>query len=238
MASPLTYKASDIITDTLQDMGVYAPGEQISDADMARGLVVLNDMIDQWQNEGVFVFSLTTNTINLANGVQSYTIGPGAVRPDRIQSGPGAASLVNGGTTTLVKVVSRMEWTAIQGVSPGGGIPDTLYYDPQYPVGVLNVAPVPNVSGMVMTYYARSPFYSFASYTTSASFSQGTVDGLKSNLSISLKPYFSSIQLDPLIEARAIVSKEFLRTSSITTRARLKSVPSPVAKPAAQTNPA
>lgn len=238
MASPLTFKASDIITDTLHEMGVYSPSESISNADMAQGLITLNDMLDQWQNEGVFIFSLTTNTINLGNQVQTYSIGPGASRPDRIQSGPGAASVSNSGTITPVKVVSRLEWRAIQGVDPGPGIPDTLYYDPQYPVGIFNVAPIPNIGGLVLSWYALQPFYSFAAFTTQASFSQGTVDAMKSNLAIRLKPYFATAQLDVLIGERAVIGKEFLRTSGITTRAKLKSVPSPVGKPAAPANPA
>ena len=245
MTTPIVYKASDIITDTLQDMGVYAPGENISDADMSRGLTVLNDMLDQWQNEGLFIFSLTPQTLNLANQVPTYSIGPvnspstiANGRPSRIQSGPGAASVTFNATTYPVNVVSRMEFDAIQGVDPGGGVPDTLYYDPQSPVGILNTAPTPNANGMVMTFYSLTPFYSFSAYTTSAAFSQGTTDALKSNLSINLKPYFATAQLDPIIGARAVVGKEFLRTSNIITRAKLKSVPSPVGKPAAQSNPA
>lgn len=238
MATPLVFKASDIITDTLQEMGVYSPAENISDADMSQGLKTLNDMMDQWQNEGVFLFSLTTMTQALGNQVQTYIVGPGAVRPDRIQSGPGAASVTSGATVTPVKVVSRLEWTHVQGVDPGGGVPDTLWYDPQYPVGVLNVAPVPNIAGLVLTFYGLQPFYYFATYATSAAFSQGTVDALKSNLAIRLKPYFSTANLDPLVGARAVDGKEFLRTSNITTRSKLKSVPSPVGKPAAQVNPA
>lgn len=237
MGTPLTFKASDIITDMLQKIGVYAPGEQIADSDMSRGLTVLNDMIDQWQNERLFIYALTPVVLTLANTVQSYTIGPvGTIgnivtgRPSAIQGGPGAASVTVGSSTYLVNVVSEIEWGGIESKNPMPGVPDTLYYDNQYPVGVLNVAPVPNAT-MALTFYQLSAFSSFANYSTQASFSQGTVDALKNNLAVTAKPYFTMAQLDPLIAQRAEITKEFIRTSGTTSRARLKRSPSQIGKP-------
>lgn len=239
MAAPLIFKAADIITDALQKIGVYAPGDNITDADMSRGLIVLNDMIDQWQNEPVFIYALTTLTLTLATGAQSYTIGPpGTVanitsgRPTKIQSGPGMASVTFGSNTYQVNVVSEIEWYGVEAKNPPPGIPDTLFYDPQYPVGVLNVAPIPNAI-MALTFYQLSPFSSFASYATQASFSQGTVKALKSNLALFAKPYFTGAQLDPAVAMEAETSKEFLRTSGTTSRARLKRAPSQIGKPTA-----
>lgn len=241
MTTPLVFKASDIITDALQKLGVYAPGEAVSDADMTRGLTCLNDMLDQWQNEYVFVYSLATLTMNLVNGSASYTIGPPGSyativsgRPNKIQAGPGAASVVSGGTTYPVNVVSRLQWSAIQSVDPGPGVPDTLFYDPQYPVGVLNVAPTPNANGMVMTFYSLVPFTLFALQSASAAFFQGTVDALKGNLAIVMKPYFTAAQIDPVVVAMAQSSKEYLRTQGVTSRAMLKRSPSPIGKPSSQ----
>lgn len=234
MTAPGIFKASDIITDALQKLGVYSPSEQIADSDMARGLIVLNDMIDQWQNEFVFIYSLTTYTINLAVGVQSYPIGPpGYIRPNRIQNGPGGASATLGSSTYSINVVSVLEWGGVQGVDPGRGIPDTMYYDPQYPVGMLNLAPVPNVA-MVLSFYSFTPFYSFANYSTSAAFSHGTIDALKDNLAVYAKPYFMTAQLDPIIASRAETTKEFLRTTGTISRALIRRSPSDIGKPPAQ----
>lgn len=240
MTAPLTFTANLIITDALQKLGIYAPAEQVSDADMARGLVVLNDMLDQWQNESVFIYSLTTTALNLQATAASYTIGPPGTmaniatgRPNKIQQGPGAASVLAAGTTYNVNVISALEWSCIQSIAPASGIPDTLFYDPQYPVGVLNVSPTPNAA-MVLTFYQLIAFTSFATSATSAAFAQGTVDALKNNLAVNLKPYFSSAQLDPVIVARSETSKEFLRTQSVVSRAMLKRAVSPVAKPSSK----
>lgn len=237
MPAPITYSASDIITDALQKLGVYSSVESVTDADMARCLKILNDMLDGWQNEFMFLFSLTAVPVTLQNGAISYTIGPPGApaniqtgRPTAIQTGPGAASVVDGATTYPVNVISGLEWSAIS-ASPIQGIPDTLYYDAQYPVGVLNVSPTPNKNGLVLTFYKQVPFYSFADYSTKYAFSQGSADALKTNLAVSAKPYFASAQIDPLIPAQATKGKEFLRTTGVTSRAMLKRAPNPIGKP-------
>lgn len=237
MTAPQTYSATDIITDVLQKLGIYAPGESVAASDMVRGFTTLNDMLDQWQNEYLFVFSLTTTTLTLQNQAGAYTIGPtGSAtniptgRPNKIQMGAGAASVTIGSVTTPVNVVSQLEWSAIQSVDPGVGVPDTLFYDPQYPAGVLNVAPTPNAA-MALSFYQLVPFTSFPNLNTAYAFSQGTADALKCNLAVCAKPYFNNAQIDPAVVVRSETSKEFLRTTGVTSRAMLKRSPSPVGKP-------
>lgn len=238
--TPLAYTATSVITDALEKLGVYAPGEQIPTADLNRGLSTLNEMIDQWQNEKITLYSLVTQTINLSNGKPVYSIGPkGAVadittgRPDKIQMGPGAGQVVYSGTTYPLDIVSQLEWSAIQSRNSGGGVPDTLFYDPQYPVGILNFAPSPNQAGMVATFYTQKPFIYFTNLNTSGQFSQGTIDTLQTNLAVSLKPYFSEGQVSQELAGMAQMTKEFLRTTGTKSRAFLKRSPNPVAKPAA-----
>ncbi len=240
MTTPATYSATQIITDALEKLGVYAPGEAVAVSDLNRGLTVLNDMLDQWQVESLFVFALTTLTIALQNTAPTYSIGPpGSAasittgRPPRIQAGPGAASVNVGGTDTPINVVSQLEWSAIQSRSTVQGTPDTLFYDPQYPVGILNFSPTPNAAGMVATFYGYTPFYRFAALNTAAQFTQGTVDALKSNLAITAKPYFAdaAAAIDPVVALRAETTKEFLRMSVTTSRAIVKRSPARVGRP-------
>ncbi len=243
MTTPATYSANQIIADALEKLGVYAPGETPAIADLNRGLTALNDMLDQWQNESLFISSLTTLTLNLSNGAGTYSIGPSGAsanittgRPPRIQAGPGAGSIAYSGSATPLNVVSQLEWSAIQSRSPINGLPDTMFYDPQYPVGILNFSPTPNAAGMVATFYGFAPFTRFAALSTSAQFSQGTADALKNNLAIYIKPYFGdvSVTIDPIVAARAETTKEFLRMSGVTSRAMVKRSPARVARPSQQ----
>ena len=83
-----------------------------------------------------------------------------------------------------------------------------------------------------MTFYGLFPFTLFATTATTAAFSQGTADALKTNLAVNLKPYFASAQIDPVIVEKAELSKEFLRTTGVLSRAMLKRSPSQIGKPA------
>lgn len=236
--------ANDIITDALEKLGSYAPGETTSAADAARGLVVLNSMINQWNDEYLSIYQLTTIEVDLVAEQAAYTIGLTGTpdlaqsRPVRIESGPGAATVTIADTTTLLNVVSAVEWRGIESISPGSGIPDTLYYDPQYPNGVLNLAPTPSAIG-TLTCYGWTPLRSFTELTDpDVTLSAGVQDALKTNLAVALKPYFQTAALAPEIMAMAVHSKTMLQQTNLTSRAMLGRGPKPIApRPAAAALP-
>jgi len=66
-----------LIQDSLEAIGVYQPGETITAADADRGLIVLNDLLEQWSNDNLACFAFLTQSIALQNNVGQYTIGPG-----------------------------------------------------------------------------------------------------------------------------------------------------------------
>jgi hypothetical protein len=216
--------ANDLITDAIQKLGVYAPGETMTAADSAQGLTTLNDMVNQWGEEYLTVYTLTATTIPLVANQKSYTIGVVASpsinqqRPPRIETGPGAASI----SGAPVNVVSSVEWNAIEGTNTGFGTPDTLFYDPQYPNGVLNVAPTPDAIGSLI-FQAWTPLRSFASLSLpSVIFAAGCEDALKTNLALALKSYFSPGAIDPALVVLAANSKQLLGYTNLTSRAMLR----------------
>ena len=220
------FSALDIITDSLVKLGVYAPGEPISAADSATSLAVLNDMIDAWSNEYVFFYSLTTVTATLTSSKVSYTIGPTgaditAPRPARIAYGPNEASNTISAVKTLMNVVSAVEWQAGPSLSVATGTPDTLYYDPQYPLGVLKVSPIPNAGG-TFSFNSWVPLQSFPDLSTTYTLSFGGEEALRSNLAVALKSYFADTQLDQITAIRAVETKKALAYSNVNSRAMLR----------------
>jgi hypothetical protein len=218
--------ALSIITDALVKIGVYAPSETPTDSDVAQGLISLNDMIDQWANEYLYVTAGTMATLTLAINKASYTIGLTAgadlalVRPVQITYGPGQAALTISGTTTPVNCISSVEWNHIYSITPGTGTPNVLFYDPQYPLGVLNVAPTPNAIG-ALVFEAWTPFTVFPNYGTAYAFTPGMDDAMKSNLALVLKPYFATSPIDPLLVAEAMRDKAMLRYTNLASRAMI-----------------
>ncbi len=220
-------QAIAIIQDSLERLGVYAPGETITDADASRGLVVLNELIDELSDEYLYIYDQLTTTITLVIGQGAYTIGvtgsPSIMqtRPVRINMGPGQATATIATVPTAVNVVSAVEWNSIEGIAPGTGTPGTLFYDARYPNGILNVSPVPNAVG-TLVFQAWEPLTGFESlFVRDVTLTPGGLETLVSNLAIKLKTYFTQAVIDPTVAAGAITSKQNLRHTNLLSRAMI-----------------
>lgn len=219
--------ALDIVTDAFEKIGVYAPGEVVSNADAERCLTVLNDMLDSWSAESLACFAILEQSVALTPFQQSYTVGSGGsingTRPIRVNDEPGSAYIqdVNGNNYPL-SVVPRDQWNAIgnRGNAVTSNIPDTLFYDPQFPLGILNFYPMPNVGGYTAYWDSYLQLTQFSSLTGSGgtfSFPPGYLLALKSNLAVMVFPYFSAqgAQLSPNIEKQAMVAKGVIKRSNL-----------------------
>jgi len=224
----MSVHAQDLIVNAFVLIGVYSPVQTLTSTDANYGLSQLNTIIDEWQEENLFCQQLIARTLTISNGKSSYTIGPNgspslvAPRPNAIEMGPSEASVTISATTSPVNVVPAIEWEMIQSINPGVGTPDTLYYDPQYPLGVLNLAPTPNAAGTV-SFNAMQVLNSFADLaSTSYLLAQGVQNALQSNLALSLMPsYAGTRQPSPRLMADAAEGKDFLRYGNIVSRAML-----------------
>lgn len=227
----MSIHAQDIILNAFVEIGVYSQIQTMTSLDANFGLGQLNEIISQWQQENLFCQQLISETFNIAAGTSAYTIGPNgspsltAPRPNSIALGAGAASctITAGPVTSLVNVVSAIEWQMIESISPGVGTPDTLFYDPSYPMGVINLAPTPNAVGTV-TFSALQVLSSFADLNSTAyTPAQGVQKALENNLALSLMPgYRASQQPSARLVTDAAESKYFLRWGpNIVSRAML-----------------
>lgn len=191
--------AQDMIQDAAEKIGVYAPGETITAADEARFLKVLNDMIDSWSNESLTCYAILEQSVPLQVAKQSYTIGTtgspdvNATRPIRLIDGPGAAYMRDSnGNRYPVNVVPRDQWNLIWNLtSTTSNIPNTLFYDPQFPLGVLNVWPLYNGTlAMTMFFDSYLQLTEFANLQATVTLPPGYVKAIQDNLAIEAGPYF------------------------------------------------
>lgn len=215
--------ALEIIADALQNLGVYATNDPISAADATRSLTVLNDMIDQWNEEYIPIYALTNVTANLTLNQTAYLVGTGhpfnIQRPIAIQFGPQAASATINGVTTPVNVVSQVEFENLEGGGAGQGTPLYAFYDPQYPVGVLNISPAPLATLGTITIEAWVPASALTMITTSNVFASGAVRALKTNLAVRLQAYFLDGQISPALLIESVETKTALEYTNMTSRA-------------------
>jgi len=69
-------KPIDIISRALKDIGALEAGEVPTPEAAQDGLEMLNDLIDQWSNEGMMVYNVTEIVFPVIPGQTQYTIGP------------------------------------------------------------------------------------------------------------------------------------------------------------------
>lgn len=211
--------ARDIINDSLSEARVYAAGETPSDADSQLCLRLLNRMMGSWSNETLACFATLTQSGVLVPGLSAYLVGPGstfqAVRPLKIAEGPGAAYLSDGlGNNYPVDVVPQDIWNQIGNRTTTSQIPDTMFLDSQFPVGVLNLFPVPSIA-YTLYWTATLQLQEFADLSTVVSLPAGYEDALVHNLTIRLKPHFKGAQIDPIIVELARETKAAVKRTNI-----------------------
>lgn len=229
--------ANDIITDALQKLGIYAPNQTLTSDDAALGFAQLNNLLDQWLDDSIYLYQLKTIVGYVSAQQSGYTVGPGGlidtVRPNRILVGAGMGSITVGGVTTLLDSVSKIEWDAIYEpavdvASPMLATPTVMFYDPQFPFGWLNLAPIPSVAGTISFkgYYGLG---SFATPSTEYVLTPGEEQALKTNLALVLNPYFGGSAVTPELLAEAQQAKTTLTLTNRLSRAMSKRNREPVA---------
>lgn len=205
--------ARDLIQDALERIQVYVPSETATDADAARGFSVLNQMMDSWSNESLTCYEELEQNGAMVVGQSSYQIGAGAAdfnttRPLRIKDGPGAAYLLDtNGNKYGVNVRTRDQWNLIANPSQvTANVVTDIFYDPQYPVGIINVFPVPN---MTWTLYWDSylQFTRFATLASALSLPPGYEKAISENLAVDLAMYFPTAKITPSLVQAASRSK-------------------------------
>lgn len=212
--------ALDVISDAFAMLGVYGAGGTASAADVALALQVLNDMLDSWSNESLATFVILETSFPIVPGQQSYTIGPSganitAARPIRILEDPGTAFVRDTNSNDFaIQVWPRDKWNQIGDKGDTGNIPTVLFYDPRFPLGVLNLWPVPNLSGYTVYFDAYQQFGAFASASAAFSFPPGYKRAVGVNLAVELKPYFLDGTIDPVLIKIAADTKAAIKRSN------------------------
>ena len=216
--------AQDLVQDALEMLGIYAPGETMSSADAARGLSSLNIIIDEFASQQLFIYQFVPVSFETIIKNPMYGIGQGAgatvntARPSQVVTGEQEASITISGTKTEINVVSAIEFKSLAGYAPAAGTPDTLWYNPTYPNGTVNLLPTPTAVGTVL-FNAWEILQSFANLDTKASLAVGVQEVLTDMLAVKLKSYFSEGVLNQVVAARAMGARDILRYQSMKSRA-------------------
>ena len=94
----------DIISRALKDIGALEAGETPTPEAAQDAFDMLNDLIDQWSNEGMMVFNTTEIIFPLISGQIQYTIGPTPSTANYI--GAAISGTINGKILTVSGISS------------------------------------------------------------------------------------------------------------------------------------
>jgi len=136
--------ASDIITRAGRALCYLGRTEVLSAADATDGLACFNEMLQSWSNETLMSYVTLQRNFSLTSGTATYTIGSGgtinSTRPYDIVS---AFLRDSNNNDYPITIVSRQQWDNIGQKTQTSQMPDTLFYSSEYPLGVINIFPVP-----------------------------------------------------------------------------------------------
>lgn len=135
----------DLIRTALRTLGVLASGETVP-ADQAQdGLETLQALLESWSLERLLIYVIERVDVELRGSQQVYTWGPGGdidqPRPLRLQGA--VLHVLDEGQEWPLEVWTQPQWEAIGLKTLVSTYPQGVYYQPTYPVGTLQVWPVP-----------------------------------------------------------------------------------------------
>lgn len=138
----MTTNAAQVIEQALSLLGVIALGESADPEVIGDGLLFLNDMVDSWSTDSLFIYAQQELSKSCAPGTSQITLGPtGDIvtdRPYRIE--PGAFFRVSN-LDYRMEQIDRIDYDIIVNKSVQATYPNVFYYEPTEPNGVMKIWP-------------------------------------------------------------------------------------------------
>ncbi len=186
-----TVTARYLITQALKLLRVIDPNQQLKSADAADGLATLNDLVDAWYIEKLYVMATTKVSASFAG--QSATIGLtgtfNVVAPVKINH----AFFRRADEDRELQVLNAEQYDAIALKSLSDQFPSKLYYERTVPLGTIKVWPVPS---MLTTYFLDLDVRLSQFATMDAVYDVG--DGYRSALKFALAEQLATIFSKPV----------------------------------------
>lgn len=134
---------SDLIRSSMRLIGAIATGETPTADEVTDGLLVLNDMLENWSTETLSVWGSSNQTFNTVANQSVYTIGPTGNWVTSRPQGIDDAYCNFSGVDFPVKVISQEQYNDINLKTMKQPIVERLLYVNEFPLGVVTLWPVP-----------------------------------------------------------------------------------------------
>lgn len=211
MPSPIL--VLDLIKSAMRLNGTLATGETPSAEEANDGLVVLNDIFENWSTESLSVWQSANESFSMVPGQATYTIGPAGnfntVRPVHVSD----AYCTFGGVDFPIQIITQSEYNLINLKSMQQPAVERLLYLNDYPLGLITLWPVPNNSGPLVLSTDRV-LTSPVTLATLLSGPPGFIKAIRYDLAICYASEFG-IEVQPTVAAVAADAKADYKRANI-----------------------
>lgn len=204
-----------LITRSMRIGRVIGKGESLDDDEAADGLTAVNAMLDIWKIERLNVYQIVQGSYTWPATTTSRTIGSGgnfaATRPDRIES----AFVVDSHSQwyPLEVLRDRSQYDSIPIKTTQSTLPQYLFMDPAFPLGVVYLFPVPSAQ-LTLKLNTWQALQAFAALTTDLSLPPGYEDAIVFNLTVRFGLEFGK-KIDDDVKALAVSTKAAIKNLNL-----------------------
>ena len=202
--------ALQIINRAAELIGHKDPDETLGGNDVANFLAVLNDMVDAWNTQRLYI--VTTTTVSGAVSANPVSIGSGqtldTARPVRIESG---WTRLNGLDHPIRRWLTAAEYDAIPNKSDTSDMPQAAFYSPGLPDGSIYLWPAPSAS-LSLHVRVMTQLSGFAAVSTAYDLAPGYKKALEYSLAEELAP--GRRALDPQIARLAAMARRAIKVAN------------------------
>lgn len=203
-----------LITRAMRLAGAIGKGETPDSDEAEDGRTAVNAMLDSWQLERLMVYQIVQGSYTWPAATTSRTIGSGgdfsAQRPVRIDSA--FVRDANSNDLPLAVLQDRQQYDGIVSKSTQSTVPQWIFMDQAYPLGVLYLYPVPSVE-LTLKLNTWQTLQAFTSLTTELALPPGHERAIVFNLALEFSPEFGSgSKMDPQVPVIAVQSKAAIKT--------------------------
>ncbi len=212
--------AADLVRLVLKDTGVLGVGQSATAEDTNDVFDTLNMMLGEWASKRWLIYHLEDVSI-VSTGAMSYTVGPGGdidtgaiQRPDRLEDGCffrqiTSASSPNQIDYPLSILESREDYSRI-GLKQLSTIPQFVFYDPVFPLGVVYPWPVMQPTRYELHLLVKSQLSQFDNLADPINLPSQYYGALRYNLGTRVRPMYQ-LPPDPSLVALAMDSLSTIR---------------------------
>lgn len=200
---------AEIVTDAREYLGIQDEEEPLTDADLQRGIRVLNQMLLAWQADGVQTWVLTEGSFALAQGDYDYVFGSGGAFttvPTEIMD----VRITRNSQDLPMNRMSREEYQSLP-VKSTEGYPTQWYYDFQRAGGTMYVWPAPDATGGTIKFTYRRQINDVGNGTNTLDLPKHWLLAVSSNLAVYLAPKYQ-VEVPAAVAAIASSSYDILKS--------------------------